>query len=202
MTVKYYLSSSDHVTGPYEKAELVDSFKYGMISPDSTVCEEGSDEWLPISSLTEKKKKEIPIEEKAEIVPVPTPAAAPAAAGPPETPFTELQQTSSAPITVHHNYYNTKSTGLAVVLEVIPGICFFTFGIGNLYAGNIATGLILMFTYWALSVVNFFLIFVLIGLVTWPITFVCYLIFAIVSAQRAVNRSNWQMIMEGKRRLQ
>ena len=179
--MKYYLSSSDHVTGPYEKEELVDSFKYGMISPESTICEEGTDNWMPVSTLTEKKKK-------AEIVPVEPP-----------TPFTQLNETTAAPVTVHQNYYNTKSAGVAVLLEVLPGTLLFTFGIGNLYAGNIATGLILMFTYWALAIVNFFLIFVIIGFITWPLTFVAYLIIALVSAQRAVNRANWQMIMEGQR---
>jgi TM2 domain-containing membrane protein YozV len=180
--VNYYLSSSDHVTGPYEKEELLDSLRYGIIAPDSQICEDGTDDWQPISILTDKKKK-------AEIVPIP------------QTPFTELQQTSENPITVHNNYYNTKSVGAAVLLEVIPGVFLQTFGIGNLYAGNIATGIILMVTYWVLTIVNVLLVFLLVGFVTWPLTFIAYLIIAIVSAQKGVARSNWEMIMRGQRNI-
>ena len=178
--VNYYLSSSDHVTGPYEKEELLDSLRYGIISPDSSICEDGSDQWLPISTLTEKKKAEIVTAE-------------------PPTPFTELQESTPNPITVHNNYYNTKSPGTAVLLEVLPAFFLQTFGIGNLYAGNIATGLILMFTYWAFLVVNIILCVVLIGFVTWPITFIVYLVLAIISAQKSAERANWEMIMKGQR---
>ena len=179
--MKYYLSSSDHVTGPYEKEELVDSFKYGMVSPDSTVCREGTDDWLPISVLTEKKQK-------TEM-----------AVGP-QTPFTKLQQEVTTPVTMQQEHYRIKSVRTAVLLEVLPGLCLFTFGIGNIYAGNIAVGIILMISYWALAIVNFLLLFVVIGFLTWPLTFVTFLVISIISAQRAVDRRAWQTIMTGQRK--
>lgn len=175
--MNYYLSSSDHVTGPYEKEELIDSVKYGMVSPDSTICREGSDEWLPITVLTEKK---------AEIV-----------AGP-QTPFTQLQQTRNQPVSVQQQPYRLKSTRTAVLLEIIPGLFMQTFGIGNIYAGNVVTGLILMLTYWALFLLNLFLVLFIVGLITLPLTFVAYLVISIISAQKAVDRNAWQTIMSGK----
>ncbi len=180
--MNYYLSASDHVTGPYEKEELVDSLKYGIISSEATICEVGSDYWQPISVLTGKKMDLAPLPQKQ--LPL-------------ETPFTELQERSGAPIRVTNNYYQTKSPGTAVLLEILPGIFFQTFGIGNLYSGNIATGLILMLTYWASCVVNFFLLFVLIGFITWPLTFFAYLVISIISAQKAAERASWQTIMNG-----
>ena len=48
---------------------------------------------------------------------------------------------------VHHYYYPQKSGGTAALLEVLPGL-FQIFGIGHLYAGNVVTGLLIMFGYW------------------------------------------------------
>jgi len=40
-----------------------------------------------------------------------------------------------------------KDVGIALILELVPGMFLQTFGIGNLYAGNIGWGLALMIGY-------------------------------------------------------
>lgn len=67
-----------------------------------------------------------------------------------------------------------KDTGIALILELVPGMFLQTFGIGNLYAGNIGWGIALMFGYWIAATVNFLLLFVLIGFVTWPLTWCAF----------------------------
>ncbi len=87
------------------------------------------------------------------------------------------------PQQVHHYYHPHKSGGVAALLEVVPGL-FQVFGIGHLYAGNVATGLLIMFGYWALTFVNFLLCFVFIGLITWPL---CWVSAMIISPLLAAN---------------
>lgn len=174
MAVKYYLSSSDSVTGPYAKEELLDSLKYGVIAQSALICEEGTENWVPVSTLSASR---------SEIV---------------ATPFTEMRQgPPPGGVTVYNQYYEQKSTGLAVLLEVLPGITFQTFGIGNMYAGNLTLGLVLMLSYWAFQVVNFLLIFVGIGLLTMPATFIVYLVVGIITAQNAAARANWDLYYRG-----
>ncbi|MDF1754561.1 MAG: DUF4339 domain-containing protein [Verrucomicrobiales bacterium] len=178
--MKYYLSSSGHETGPYDKNELIDSYKYGALPGDAMVSGEGSDTWFPVSDFVE----------------------APPVSGivsAPQTPFTQLQETTSAPVRIDGNYHRMKSPGIAILLEIIPGVFFQTFGLGNIYAGNLTSGLVLMLTYWSLAILNFFLLFILLGFITWPITFVIYLVLAIIFAQKSTDRSNWRVIMEGKK---
>lgn len=79
-----------------------------------------------------------------------------------------------------------KDPGVALILELVPGLFLQTFGIGNLYAGNLAWGLALMLGYWFASLVNLLLCFVLIGFVTWPMT---WLAFALVGSLLAVNKA-------------
>lgn len=182
--VSYFLSSNDHVTGPYSREELEDSLKYGVISSGALICREGTDDWQTISSLFEDEKPRNGL---------------PTLPPDPSTPFTELQRSNTNAATVYQQYYNPKSPGVAVLLEILPGLFLQTFGIGNLYAGNIGAGLALMLTYWLTVVVNFLLLFVLIGFITWPLTFLIYLIVAIITSQRSAERSNWEKIMTGKR---
>jgi TM2 domain-containing membrane protein YozV len=65
---------------------------------------------------------------------------------------------------------------VAVALEVGPGLLLQTFGIGNLYAGKVGTGLAIMFSYWFLQAVNVLLMSVLIGYVTMPLTWLAYMV--------------------------
>lgn len=82
-----------------------------------------------------------------------------------------------------------KSTGVAVALELVLGLLGI-FGVGNLYAGRTGTGLALMFSFWGLFWVNFFLIFVFVGVVTMPLTWIAYLVAGPVLAATGVERHN------------
>ena len=101
--------------------------------------------------------------------------ATPPLPAPPPAPAVQQQ--------VHHYYHPQKSGGVAALLEVLPGL-FQVFGIGHMYAGNVATGLIIMFGYWAVAFLNLLLLLVLIGWVTWPL---CWIAAMIISPLTAAN---------------
>lgn len=77
--------------------------------------------------------------------------------------------------------------GTAVVLEILPGLFGQTFGIGNIYAGNVAGGVLMMLGYWVSCVINFFLCFAIIGLVTWPLTWAAFMVFCPICANNTAN---------------
>jgi hypothetical protein len=87
------------------------------------------------------------------------------------------------------NYRLGRDPGLAVVFELVPGLFLQTFGIGNIYAGNVMMGVLMMVGYWVLSVVNFFLCMVLVGFVTWPLTWLAFMIVCPMMANRAAKRT-------------
>ena len=68
-----------------------------------------------------------------------------------------------------------------VLLELIPG-WFQIFGVGHLYQGRIGMGVFIMLSYWLLQGINAFLTMFLIGFITWPLTWLFYMVF---SAQNA-----------------
>ncbi len=70
----------------------------------------------------------------------------------------------------HHHHHSGPEPGIAVILEILPGLKMQTFGIGNMYAGNVAAGLFMMVGYWVLMVINFLLCLVVVGFITWPLT--------------------------------
>lgn len=49
--MKYYLLDGENVVGPIALQELVARFGAKQISADSLVCEEGTEEWVPLSTL-------------------------------------------------------------------------------------------------------------------------------------------------------
>jgi hypothetical protein len=59
-----------------------------------------------------------------------------------------------------------------------------------MYAGNVGTGLLIMFGYWFLTFVNFLLCFILIGFITWPLSFLLTIILSSVTASNAAARNN------------
>lgn len=67
---------------------------------------------------------------------------------------------------VHHHYLPQKSGGTAALLEVLFGLFFQTFGIGHIYAGHVVIGLLFMFGYWFVLLINTLLCFVMIGFIT------------------------------------
>ncbi|MDR2871357.1 MAG: hypothetical protein LBV45_02320 [Xanthomonadaceae bacterium] len=105
---------------------------------------------------------------------------------PPET--TPPAAPSSAPQqVVHHYYHPQKSTGTAVLLEILPGMFIQTFGIGHLYAGNVTTGLLFMFGYWLLAAINFLLCFIFIGFITWPISWAATMIISVILVSNSIK---------------
>lgn len=90
---------------------------------------------------------------------------------------------------------NQKNPGLAIMLELLGGFFFQTFGIGHLYSGNLGVGLGLMFGYWALTAINFVLCFVFVGFITWPLTWIAFMILAPITANNAAKRANEKAAM-------
>ncbi|MBV9959623.1 MAG: hypothetical protein JO360_14450 [Acidobacteria bacterium] len=86
---------------------------------------------------------------------------------------------------VHYHRSPPKSAAAAALLEVFPGFFFQTFGIGNIYAGNVAVGLLFMFGYWFVLFVNILLCFIFIGIITLPL---CWIIMMIMSPLIAANK--------------
>ncbi|MET8908411.1 hypothetical protein [Micromonospora sp. NPDC004551] len=82
-----------------------------------------------------------------------------------------------------------RSSGAAVALELVLGIIGI-FGVGNIYAGKTAQGVIIMVSFWVLFWVNFCLISVGVGLFTMPLTWIAYMILGPVLAARAVEEYN------------
>ena len=175
--MKYYLSSNNHETGPYSREELLNSLSDGTIDSQSLVREEGSETWKSVTSLTGSAEAPPPITSTA-IVPVPQQTAV-------HPPAAYRYEAAVAP----------RDNAIAVMLELLPGMFMQTFGIGNIYAGNVALGIVLMLSYWALTVINFFLVFIAIGLITWPLTFIVFMVVGIVTAQQGVDRANWRHAM-------
>lgn len=69
------------------------------------------------------------------------------------------------------------SRGVAALIEVIGGF-FQIFGLGHIATGRVAFGLFVMLLYWLLQGINFLLMYVFVGFITWAITFVLFLIFS------------------------
>ncbi len=92
---------------------------------------------------------------------------------------------------VHHYGTPPKAPVAAVLLEILPGLFFQTFGIGNMYAGNVGVGLLLMFGYWFVQFVNLLLCFVLIGFITLPLCFILAMTLSPLLASKAAERANY-----------
>ena len=107
----------------------------------------------------------------------------------PQPPLIPQQQpVQQQPIVVQHVYRPVKDPGLAVILEILPGILAQTFGIGNIYAGNVTGGVLIMIGYWVLQFINFLLCFVIIGIFTLPLTWVAFMIFCPIAASNSAKR--------------
>lgn len=86
-----------------------------------------------------------------------------------------------------------KSSGAPVALELLGGLLFQVFGVGNIVAGNVGIGLALMFSYWALQFFNILLMFVLVGFFTAPLTWVAFMVASPLIAHSAVQRENQKL---------
>ena len=79
-----------------------------------------------------------------------------------------------------------------MLLEVLPGFFFQTFGIGHIYAGNVGVGLLFMFGYWFIQFINVLLCFVLIGFVTLPLCWLAAMIISPILASNEVSRNAYR----------
>lgn len=86
-----------------------------------------------------------------------------------------------------------KSSGTAVVLEIVLGLLGI-FGVGNMYAGRTALGLIMMISYWVFQGINILLTFILIGWVTGFLTWLTYTIVGPLLATQGVEQHNQRML--------
>ena len=77
-----------------------------------------------------------------------------------------------------------------MLLEVLPGFFFQTFGIGNLYAGNVGVGLLFMFGYWFIQFINLLLCLLFIGFITLPLCFILAMVISPITASNAAQRHN------------
>ena len=100
------------------------------------------------------------------------------------------QQQQPVQHVVHHYRQPPKSSGTAVLLEVLPGFFFQTFGLGHIYAGNVAAGLLIMFGYWFVQFINLLLCFLIVGFLTLPLCFILAMVISPVLASNSVARGN------------
>ena len=49
--MRWYVSRHGKTKGPYDKADIIAAIGAGQIGPDDTVCQEGTEEWLPVRDL-------------------------------------------------------------------------------------------------------------------------------------------------------
>ena len=82
-----------------------------------------------------------------------------------------------------------KDPGVAALLEVLPAF-FQIFGMGHIYAGNTLTGLLLMLAWWAVCAVNFVLLFLIVGYITWPLCWIAAVIVSSLWASRSAKQAN------------
>jgi heme/copper-type cytochrome/quinol oxidase subunit 1 len=89
----------------------------------------------------------------------------------------------SSPSRVAHYHQTAKSGGTAALFEVLGGLFCQTFGLGHIYAGNVALGLLFMFGYWVVAAINGVLIFAFgLGLLTGLICWVCAMLISPILA--------------------
>lgn len=91
---------------------------------------------------------------------------------------------------VHRYQSPPKVSAVAVLLEVLPGFFLQTFGIGQMYAGNIGMGLLFMFGYWFIQFINLLLCLVFIGFLTLPLTFILAMVISPILASNTAERTN------------
>ena len=116
----------------------------------------------------------------------------PPAYQPPQQPYPYYPP--QPPVVQYVNYYQSppKSSGTAVLLELLPGFFFQTFGIGHMYAGNVGMGLLFMFGYWFVQFINILLCFVVIGFITLPLCWLAAMIISPILAANTASRGTYR----------
>lgn len=95
---------------------------------------------------------------------------------------------------VAQNSGKQKSPAVAALLELGLGI-FQIFGVGFIYAGFAPYGVMIMLGYWALLVLNIIAIFMLVGMITLPLTWVLFMIFMPITSAWLLKRDQRQTVI-------
>lgn len=90
-----------------------------------------------------------------------------------------------------------KNAGLAVMMELLGGFFFQTFGIGHIYAGRVGIGIAWMLGYWVVTAINFMLCFILVGFITWPLCWIAAMIISPITVNGAIKQENARMGLPG-----
>lgn len=107
---------------------------------------------------------------------------------PPQPPYPYPPQ--NVQHVIHHYQRPPKSSGTAVLLEVLPGFFFQTFGIGHMYAGNVGVGLAFMFGYWFIQFINLLLCMLIVGFILLPLCFILAMVISPILASNTAERAN------------
>ena len=81
----------------------------------------------------------------------------------------------------------SRRPGTAAALEIVFGLFLHTFGIGWMYAGKVGMGIFIMLSWWVVVFINYLLLHVLIGFVTWPLCLLFAMIVTPILASRAAR---------------
>ena len=92
----------------------------------------------------------------------------------------------------HHQAAPARSSGIAALLEFLPGFFVHVFGVGHIYAGNVGTGVSIMLGYWLLQAINIVLCLFLVGLVTLPLTWLLFVICSPIGAANAAAAARYR----------
>jgi hypothetical protein len=49
--MRWYVSKHGETKGPFDKTDIIAAITAGQIGPDDTVCQEGTEDWLPVREL-------------------------------------------------------------------------------------------------------------------------------------------------------
>lgn len=161
--MSWYYSVGSQQFGPFDLEAIKRLVSSGLITRATPMWRAGMEAWVSAEKVEE-------LAEAFSVIPPPVTLPPPAAVA------------SLAPRPV--------DPAVAALLELLPGLIVYTFGIGHIYAGRLALGLTIMVGGWLILFVNFGLIFLLVGFCTFPIAFILLAVFCTISAYRSAQGRN------------
>lgn len=168
----WYYAVGSQQFGPFDVEAIKRLINSGLITRTTPMWRAGMENWSAAAEVEELKEAFSTVPPPIS-PPTPTPTPAPAAAA---------ATAMGAPRPV--------DPAVAALLELLPGLIAYTFGIGHIYAGRLALGLTLMVGGWLILLINFGLIFLLVGVCTFPIAFILLAVFCTISAYRSAQSRN------------
>jgi hypothetical protein len=164
--MSWYYGVGSQQFGPFDIEAIRRLVNSGLITRTTPMWRAGMESWSAASSVEELKEA---------FSTIPPPIAPPAASPAFATAISAPRQVDPA---------------VAALLELLPGLIVYTFGIGHIYAGRLGLGLTLMVGGWLILLINFGLIFLLVGVCTFPIAFILLAVFSSISAYRTAQGRN------------